>query len=72
MTVNQLHKITAGLIAKGRGDADVAIDTSTCNDNSDASIDMIQGAKYRRIQGVDDSSPTGPKLPFLVLTGGAS
>ena len=70
MTVNQLHKITAGLIAKGRGDADVAVDTSACNDNADAPIDMIIGARYRRVQGVDDSGPTGPKFPFLVLNGG--
>ncbi|HWA27835.1 MAG TPA: hypothetical protein VG734_19425 [Lacunisphaera sp.] len=70
MTVNQLHKITAGLIAKNKGDIDVAVDTTTCNDNPDAPIDMIEGAKYRRVQGVDDSGPVGPKCPFLVLTGG--
>lgn len=69
MTVNKLHKITTKLIAQGRGDIDVAVDTASLHDDPDATINMIESAKYRRVQGVDDSGPTGPKFPMLVLAG---
>ena len=71
MTIKQLHEITAQLIAKGKGATDVSVDTRTCNDNSDAPIELILGARIRRVRGVDDSGlTTGPKFSFLVLNGG--
>ena len=67
MTVHQLHTLTTKLITQNRGDAEVGIDLSQFIED-DASIRVIDSAKYRRVQGADDSGPVGPKFPFLVLS----
>jgi hypothetical protein len=71
MNVKDLHALTGKLIKQGRGDADVSFDTATIIENEDpaATIHHVDGAKYRRIQGIDDSGPVGPKFPTLVLRG---
>ena len=40
------------------------------HEDPNACIHDVEGGKYRRIQGCDDSGPVGPKCPFLVLNGG--
>ena len=69
MTVNQLHKITTALRAKKQGDAEVAIDHASFIESENGTILVVESGKLRRVQGADDSGPTGPKFPFLVLTG---
>jgi hypothetical protein len=69
MTVKELHSLTGKLLQQKRGDADVAIDLSTFSEAENANIIPVNKGKYRRIQGADDSGPTGPKFLFLVLSG---
>ena len=69
MTVEKLHKLTGDLIAQRRGNAEVAIDIATFIESENGTIHIVESAKYRRIQGADDSGPVGPKFPFVVLTG---
>lgn len=72
MSIKELHALTGKLIKQGRGKAEVGFDISTIVEHEDANacIHDVDGAKYRRIQGCDDSGPVGPKFPFLVLNGG--
>jgi hypothetical protein len=69
MTVEKLHKLTGDLIAKRRGNAEVAIDIASFTESENGTIHVVESVKYRRIQGADDSGPVGPKFPFLVLSG---
>lgn len=70
MTVTDLHKLTAGLIAKKQGNIDVTINFATFIENENGTILEVEAAKVERVQGADDSGPVGRKFPMLILSGG--
>lgn len=70
MTVQELHDITGKAIAKGNGNAEVAINYATFLENEVGSILTIESAQVENVQGADDGGPLGDKYPFLVISGG--
>lgn len=70
MTVKELNALTRKLIAQKHGDAELGVDLQSFVQREDANIGIVVHGTYRRVQGVDDAGPTGPKFPFLVLSGG--
>lgn len=70
MTIKQLHSVTGKLIAKEQGDHDVTIDIATFSESENGTILMVESAKFKRVQGADDSGPVGPMFTMLVLSGG--
>ena len=69
MTIEQLHDITTALIAKKMGGLPVMVNTATFEESENGTIFAADVAGVIRVQGADDSGPTGRKHPMFVIGG---